>query len=59
MIFKKYAYVPQVDTRDCGVASLAMILKHYGTDKSLASLREPAKTNMEGTTALGIIEACL
>ncbi|MBC1567882.1 peptide cleavage/export ABC transporter [Listeria sp. FSL L7-1425] len=57
MIFKKYAYVPQVDTRDCGVASLAMILKHYGTDKSLASLRELAKTNMEGTTALGIIEA--
>ncbi|MBC1795443.1 peptide cleavage/export ABC transporter [Listeria booriae] len=57
MILKRYAYVPQVDTRDCGVASLAMILKHYGTEKSLASLRELAKTNMEGTTALGIVEA--
>ncbi|NMM94727.1 peptide cleavage/export ABC transporter [Bifidobacterium oedipodis] len=56
-MFKRYAYVPQVDMRDCGVAALATIAKHYGSDYSLAHLRELAKTNMEGTTALGLVEA--
>ncbi|MDR1568358.1 MAG: peptide cleavage/export ABC transporter [Streptococcaceae bacterium] len=57
VIFKKYKYVPQVDTRDCGVAALAMICKNYGSFYSLAHLRELTKTNMEGTTALGIVSA--
>lgn len=34
-----------------------MVLRRYGTKVSLARLRELAKTNAEGTTALGIIEA--
>lgn len=51
---KRYAYVAQMDMRDCAVAALA---KHYGYDFSLAHLRELAKTTKEGTTALGIIEA--
>lgn len=54
---KRYAYVAQMDMRDCGVAALASIAKHYGSDFSLAHLRELAKTTKEGTTALGIIEA--
>lgn len=53
----KKHYVPQVDARDCGVAALSMILKHHGTDLSLARLRELAKTTAEGTSALGLIEA--
>lgn len=53
--YKKY-YIPQVDESDCGVASLAMILKHYGSSVSLAYLRKIAKTTMEGTTALGIVK---
>jgi competence factor transporting protein len=53
---KKY-YVPQVDLRDCGVAALSMLLKHHGTDISLARLRELAKTTAEGTSALGLVEA--
>ena len=53
--YKKY-YIPQVDEFDCGVASLAMILKHYGSSVSLAYLRKIAKTTMEGTTALGIVK---
>lgn len=57
MFFKKYKYVPQVDTRDCGAAALAMICESYGSSYSLAHIRELAKTNMEGTTALGIVEA--
>lgn len=54
---KRYAYAAQMDMRDCGVAALASIAKHYGSDFSLAHLRELAKTTKEGTTALGITEA--
>lgn len=54
---KRYTYVAQMDMRDCGVAALASIAKHYGSDFSLAHLRELAKTTKEGTTALGITEA--
>lgn len=53
----RYAYVPQVDARDCGVAALATVAKHFGSTYSLAYLREIAKTDMEGTTALGLVEA--
>ena len=57
MKFKKKFYTPQVDERDCGVAALAMILKCYGTEKSLANLRILAGTTMEGTSGLGIAKA--
>ena len=53
----KKTFVPQIDARDCGVAALASIAKFYGSDFSLAHLRELAKTNKEGTTALGIVKA--
>ena len=53
----KRTFVPQIDARDCGVAALASIAKFYGSDFSLAHLRELAKTNKEGTTALGIVKA--
>lgn len=57
MHLKKLNYIPQVDERDCGVAALSMVLAHYKTRLSLAQLRNMAKTNMEGTTALGIVKA--
>lgn len=53
----KRTFVPQIDARDCGVAALASIAKFYGSDYSLAHLRELAKTNKEGTTAIGIVKA--
>ena len=56
MNFKK-SFVPQIDARVCGVAALASIAKYYGSNYSLAHLRELAKTNKEGTTALGIVKA--
>ncbi|HIT16788.1 MAG TPA: peptide cleavage/export ABC transporter [Candidatus Caccosoma faecigallinarum] len=56
MKFTKKHYRPQVDMRDCGVASLAMIFGYYGSYYSLATLREKAKTNLEGTTALGLVK---
>lgn len=56
-MLKKYSYVPQIDMRDCGVAALSSIIQHYGSYYSLAHLRQLAKTNMEGTSAFGIMEA--
>lgn len=56
-MLKRYRYTPQVDTRDCGVAAFATVAKHYGSDFTLAHLRELAKTDREGTTALGIVKA--
>ena len=53
----KRTFIPQIDARDCGVAALASIAKFYVSDYSLAHLRELAKTNKEGTTALGIVKA--
>lgn len=53
----KRTFVPQIDARDCGIAALASIAKFYGSANSLAHLRELAKTNKEGTTALGIVKA--
>lgn len=52
----KSVYVPQVDESDCGVACLAMILKKYHSRVSLAHLRHLARTNIEGTTALGLVK---
>lgn len=54
-MFRRHAYVPQVDTRDCGVAALASVAKHFGSEYSLAHLRELAKTTTEGTMALAIV----
>lgn len=50
-------FVPQVDMMDCGVAALASISRYYGSDYSLAHLRELTKTTKEGTTALGLVQA--
>lgn len=49
-------YVSQVDEKDCGVACLAMILKNFGSNVSLAYLRDISKTDKEGTTALGLVK---
>lgn len=56
MKFRRKHYRAQVDTRDCGVASLAMIYGYYGSYYSLATLREAAKTTQEGTTAFGLVK---
>ena len=54
---KKYNYIPQIDMRDCGVAALASVIQYHGSYYSLTKLRQLAKTNIEGTSALGIIKA--
>lgn len=49
--------IKQYDESDCGPACLAMIA-HYHKKKTLLSrIREWAKTNEEGTSLYGLIEA--
>ena len=50
-------YTPQIDEMDCGVACLSMILKHYNSYYSIATLRRLAKTSKKGTSALGLVKA--
>lgn len=53
---KKYPFVKQEGCKDCGVASLQMIIKYYNGYISLDELRDMTKTNKEGTTAYNIVE---
>ena len=39
MKFSKRHYRAQVDSKDCGVAALAMVLEYYNSHYSLAELR--------------------
>ena len=57
MKFRKKHYRSQMDQKDCGVASLAMVFSCFGSHYSLARLRELAKTTINGTTALGLVKA--
>ena len=57
MKFRKKHYRSQMDQKDCGVASLAMVFGCFGSQYSLARLRELAKTTINGTTALGLVKA--
>ena len=57
MKFRKKHYRSQMDQKDCGVASLAMVFGCFGSYYSLARLRELAKTTTNGTTALGLVKA--
>lgn len=45
--------IKQQDEKDCGVACLAMILKHYKTEIPIHKLREFSGTDLEGTSAFG------
>ncbi len=54
---RKYELVKQDNLKDCGVASLETIIKHYKGFVPLEKLREMTKTNKNGTTAYHLIEA--
>ena len=51
----KYPFVKQEGFKDCGVATLQMIIKYYKGFISLEELREMTKTNKEGTTAFHLV----
>ncbi|MCB5952845.1 hypothetical protein LI951_12275 [Enterococcus sp. BWT-B8] len=49
-----YVFVKQQDKKDCGVACLAMILKHYGSDTLINELRDISGVTSNGVSALGM-----
>jgi ABC-type bacteriocin transporter len=54
---RKYTCIKQHDIKDCGAACIAMICKHYGLQVPLSKIREMAGTDLQGTTAYGLIQA--
>lgn len=57
MNFRQYSCVKQHDLKDCGVACLATITKQYGLKVSISKIREIAGTDMQGTSAYGLVKA--
>ena len=53
----KYPFVKQEGIKDCGVASLQMIVIYYHGYINLEQLRNMTKTGKEGTNAYHLIEA--
>ena len=51
----KYPFVKQEGVKDCGAASLQMIIKYYHGFINLESIREITKTTKEGTNAYNLI----
>src|SRR5690242_20664623 len=49
--------VLQMQVTECGAASLAMVLAHYGRWVSLEELRERAGASRDGTTASDLVKA--
>lgn len=46
--------ISQQDEKDCGVACIAMILKHYKTEIPIHKLRDFSGTDLDGTSAFGL-----
>lgn len=55
--FRTYTCVRQHDEKDCGAACLATIAKTHGLNLSVTSIREMAGTDLQGTSAYGVIKA--
>ena len=52
-----HTLVRQRDAKDCGPSCLAMIVKHYGRDFNIDSIRTVCSLNREGVSLLGISKA--
>ncbi len=50
----KYQWVRQQSGEDCGAASLAIVMKHYGRNLRINRIRELVGTRQGGTTMLGL-----
>lgn len=55
-MLKKYPFVKQKETKDCGVACLLMIFKFYNGYVNPIKLEELTKTTKKGVTAYHLIE---
>lgn len=56
-MFKKYYCIKQKELKDCGCACLATICKQYGMTIPIYKIRDIAKTDKMGTSAMGIMNA--
>jgi subfamily B ATP-binding cassette protein HlyB/CyaB len=54
--WRKYPFIEQQSSSDCGVACLAMIAQHYGKRLSINSLRNLAKVGRTGATLKNLAE---
>lgn len=54
---KKYPFVKQRSLKDCGVASLLMIIKYYGGNVNFDTLEEMCKISKKGISAFHLIQA--
>ena len=53
----RFTFYKQYDSMDCGPACLRMVVKHFGRNISIQSVREKAQIGKEGVNLLGISEA--
>ena len=56
-MLKKYPFVKQEGFKDCGCASMLMIIKYYKGNVSIERLRDLTHTNKSGTSAYNLIKA--
>src|SRR5205809_881638 len=56
-LYRLPPFVAQVQSGDCGVASLCMILRSYGRHVSLEELRSACNASQAGCTAADLIAA--
>jgi len=54
---KKYPFVRQEGIKDCGVASLLMIIQYYKGDYPIEELKEMTFTDKNGVSAYNLVEA--
>jgi ABC-type bacteriocin/lantibiotic exporter with double-glycine peptidase domain len=53
----KFPLIRQYDQIDCGPAALLSVLKFYGGNASLVSMRELCETTTQGSTMLDLVKA--
>ena len=53
----RFTFYKQYDSMDCGPACLRMVVKHFGQNISIQSLREKTQIGKDGVNLLGISEA--
>lgn len=64
MLFRQRKSIPvspiitrQLEQKDCGVACLLSIIRHYGGHNNFENLRRLSGTSVTGTTLLGLYQA--
>ncbi len=53
---RRYTFIRQIESTDCGVAALAMISMYYGHEITLTKLRDICGTTVEGTSIGGLVK---